>query len=207
MELGDDRFASSEELYDRLPEDVRSGFFVFGFLRHPVPRFLSGYQEISLRVEGDPRESKGKAWEAMPEGMERLAEFLAEAERRLGDSHVRRQSEYLRGVRYDFLGRVETFQSDLARVYDRLGLGALAVLPRRRSREGRAADWGYARHWHLPEDLPEELVTRIESLYRDDLDLWMRLDAGRDGAARREVASRGDWEPPSVVRASEPGDG
>ncbi len=187
-ELGKERFATSRERYLRLDEAVRRDYFTFTFLRHPVSRFLSAYQEISMRIEGSDQTSPTPAFAALPQGPEHFEAFLRRAENRLWDVHLKPQVDHLDRVRLDFIGRIETLQDDLAAIYDRLDMGRMEPLPHRRSREGRARIYRYDRHWIREEDLDAPAIERIRNLYAEDFELWQRVTEERERLAGAEAA-------------------
>ncbi len=171
-ELGHDRFAAAEIALADVEAVTRRHYFTFAFVRHPVTRFLSSYQEISMRLEQMPTQASAFAFAALPDRPERLQAFVDQAEQALWDPHIARQVDFLAGLHLDFLGRVESLQEDLATVYDRLGLAPPSVLPHRRSRRARAQVHGYERYGVRERDLAADTRDRIEALYHADLALW-----------------------------------
>ena len=205
-ELRQERFEPYEDSYRRLDAEVRRTYFTFAFVRHPVTRFLSAYQEISMRLEAPGADASRFAFEALPAGLPRLESFLDRAEQGLWDQHLKRQVDFLEGVRLDFLGRVETLEADLAAVCARIGADPPAELPRRRSREERARVYGYDRHWLREEELPERLADRVRRLYARDLELWHGVPDRGQRAARPPAAGgcsarrARPWQPPRVTK-------
>lgn len=185
---------------DALPRQSElRGYFSFAFLRDPVERLLSAYQEVSLRHEAGWRDIAERRFVALPEGMARFEAFVDELAERDWDPHVDDQCRHLEGFELDFLGLVEHLAEDLARVYERLGMGPVPELPRRRSREGRKAQYGYARHVIRPEALGAPLRERIRALYADDVALYERVLRDRAAGSRR-------WYTPYVRPTREPED-
>jgi len=185
---------------DSLPwQSELPGYFTFAFLRDPVTRLLSAYQEVSLGHEAGWRDFSDRGFIALPEGMARFEAFLDELAERHWDPHVADQCRHLEGFEPDFLGRVEHLAEDLARVYERLGMGPVAELPKRRSRESRREQHRYARHVIRPEELSASLRERIRALYADDVALYERARRERtEGSVR--------WNRPSVRPTPEPED-
>jgi len=152
------------------PETLKS-YFKFTFLRDPVSRLVSAYQEISFRHQMQDSTLISKPFMKMDDAPERFAAFLAEVEKDMWDTHVLMQSAVLGHVPMDFYGRVESFATDLQTVFDKLGLGQCPGLPRRRSRNGRKSDLGYDRFNIDHRQLPQEQIDRIRALYQEDVDL------------------------------------
>jgi SAM-dependent methyltransferase len=148
-------------------------YFTFTFLRDPINRLLSAYQEVSLRDELKDSSVVRKPFMDLGDGIERFRAFLSEIEQGKWDVHTHDQTDLLHHIPMDFYGRVESLQADLQLVFDRLGLGELPVLLQRRSREGRKQDYGYDSHYLKPEDLAAEDIDRILELYKDDVDLLL----------------------------------
>ena len=172
-------------------------YFAFAFLRDPVSRLLSAYQEVSLAQEAGWREFPNKHFLALPEGLARFEVFLDELGDRRWDPHVEDQWCHLECIELDFVGRVERLSEDLEKVYERLGMGRVPELPKRRSREGRERDYGYSRHVIRKEDLGARLRERIRSLYRDDVALYERA------FGRRRAWSVPDVRPTPLARDAE----
>lgn len=185
------REAVGGEFKGRLPPPAElEDYFVFAFLRDPVERLLSAYQEISVAHEAGWRDQSKRHFAALPESMDRFATFVEDLGGRGWDVHIEPQSRIVAGIDVDFYGSVEHLERDLTRVYETLGLGELAPLTRRRSREGRAKDRGYSKHFLHSEDLDERLIRRIREIYADDIELCERVLT-----PRRRVRS---WQPPVV---------
>lgn len=143
--------------------DIWNRYFTFAFLRDPVVRFLSAYQEISMRMER--REVERRPFASMPDDIERFLAFVDDVETHgPWNEHIAPQTAFVEGRRIDFWGRVETIQEDLQRVYARLGIGPCPPLPIRRARR---EDRYVIRRAGL--DAPT--IRRITTLYREDIDL------------------------------------
>ena len=178
-ELTKPRYAGVQRPYAALAAETRQRYFTFVFLRDPVSRLLSAYQEVSLRAEqGDPL-CADKPFAGMDEGPERFGAFLDQLERGKWDGHLREQSAYVEGIPIGFWGCVERLEEGLGEVYGVLGLGDVPDLPHRRSREGRKREYGYARHFLQEEDLAAEVVARIREIYARDVALYAAAIEGR----------------------------
>jgi hypothetical protein len=132
--------------------------FKFAFVRDPVDRFLSCWRDRVLERNHFGFDSSEHA------RMKQIGEFIAFAE---GldldrcDVHLRRQARLVDLGNIDFLGRMESFESDLERVLSKLDLKA-DFIPRQNS--------------SLPEDgrsgLDDLSRGRIERLYDSDMRLF-----------------------------------
>jgi len=171
-ELRREMYGIGESRYCELDAERRANYFTFAFLRRPVSRFLSAYQEISMRFEGAPSPSPARAFFTMEDGPERFSRFVDAAEHGLWDDHIRLQSEFLSGARVDFIGRLERFQADLAVIFARLGIEPCPILPKRRSREDRKQRYRYSRFLVEESDLDAATLARIERLLARDIDLY-----------------------------------
>ncbi len=162
-ELTQQRVGGEAKSRSEVPREVWDDYFTFAFLRDPVDRLLSAYQEVSLRIERG--ELPARPFADMPDTEERFLRFLAELESDgAWDVHVALQADFVEGRRIDFWGRVETLQEDLRKIYDRLGIGSCPPLPRRRARQPR--------RYHVARDeLAAATLARIEALYREDAEL------------------------------------
>ena len=165
---------------------MRNGYFTFAFLRRPIARTLSAYQEVSFRLEPPAEPPRALTFLEMPEGLARFGRFLEEVGEAPWDGHVHAQSDFLREAPVDFLGAVERLERDMGAVLARLGLPPLeGPMPRHRSRADRAARGGYARHAIEEGDLPPALRERIREVYAADDALYRRRPRPSDPADDR----------------------
>ncbi len=177
----------------QLDKSVLSGYFKFAFLRDPVARATSAYQEISLRQESGQPTVPTMAFSAMEDDEERFRTFVNEVACEGGDVHVIPQSNSIYGVEIDFFGRVESLEDDMQRVFTRRKLGDCPALPFRRSRSGRKSDYDYDRYNIDENSLPADLVTRIREIYHKDVSLietFCPLPALRGHEIQRPMSSQ-----------------
>ncbi len=154
-----------------LDDEVFENYFKFTFLRDPVSRATSAYQEVSWRDEMSCSTIKNKPFMQIEDDMNRFIAFLDSVTQKFWDNHVRPQYTFSVGIRMDFYGRVETLQSNLESLFESLGMGPCPAFPRCRSREGRRTVYNYDR-FNIKEDgLSQELIDRISDIYRTDIDL------------------------------------
>ncbi len=156
-----------------LTEEERADYATFAFLRDPVSRLLSGYQEISLRHEMGEGGSNSAAFAEMEDDMSRFAAFLDALEAGYLDNHVRPQVDFLEGMRIDRYGSVECLDADLQQMLAEFDVETTSPLPRRRSREGRRRDYDYARFDIEEAQIPADTLDRIRSLYAADFANYM----------------------------------
>ncbi|MEJ8567673.1 sulfotransferase family 2 domain-containing protein [Elongatibacter sediminis] len=190
------RYECEQVPVNSLDEATLDAYFTFTFLRDPVTRLVSAYQEISMRHEMKDSAIGAKPFLEMEEGPERFEAFLDEVEKDKWDKHVATQTRLLGSLPVDFHGRVETLAADLQQVFDTLDLGPCPDLPRRRSRSGRQANFGYTRFNLDHHELNPEQIARIRRLYREDVD---RVEAHCPVPALFTGESRGG--PSSQARA------
>lgn len=108
------------------PRLVTPGYVRAAFVRHPIDRFLSGWQSTVLKLN-----HFGFA-PAEHEAMKDLGTFIdwfATHDVETFDPHLRLQSALVPEGRLDLLGRMETFDDDLAALLDLIG-ATVPNLPR-----------------------------------------------------------------------------
>jgi hypothetical protein len=136
-ELNKPRYGCEPLTLQALNDEKLNPYFKFAFLRDPVSRLVSAYQEVSLRHELQDSTLPNRPFMTMHDCPERFAAFLDQVEKELWDRHLFTQRSQLAVVPMDFYGRVESFASDLQTIFDRLGLGRCPALPMRKSRSSR----------------------------------------------------------------------
>lgn len=168
-ELRRDLYECEELRYSQVDSARRQAYFAFTFLRPPVTRLLSAYQEISMRFESSPSSEPRRRFFTMDEGPARFLAFLDAAEEKLWDDHIRLQEDFVRGASIDYFGTLERFQFDLAKIFARLGIEACPTLPMRRSRASRAQRYRYAKFLIDESELDASTLARIHRLLASDL--------------------------------------
>lgn len=143
------------------------GAYRFTFVRHPADRAVSAYRSKIVRAARDVWRDRVRA----PLGLSGDTEvtfdvFLAAmeaADPRTWDPHWRPQNLLtMRGlVDYDHIGRVESFDRDLAVVREAAGLPDVPVVVRNRDAREES-----------PLDGRPELVRRVEALYANDYEVF-----------------------------------
>jgi hypothetical protein len=137
-------------------------YFKFGFVRDPLDRFISAWQDKvhqSNHFRFEPAE-----WERM-KTIEHFAAWVAGQDLRdlaHTDRHVALQSRLVDLTQVEFLGRIETFSADFAEVCGRLGL-TYAEPERRNVSEPR----GVTR-----DNASAELRSIVEEKYRRDYQVF-----------------------------------
>jgi SAM-dependent methyltransferase len=170
-EFSKPRYGTEEIKACKLDADSFRDYFTFTFLRDPLSRVTSAYQEISLRIEMNDSKTPSMAFSEMADSSERFEAFLEQLRTNHWDPHVKPQRDFTGGLELDFWGRTESLQDDLDQVFDKLGLGPCPVLPERRSRAQRKRIHGYDRYLIQPENLPAHLISLIRGIYRKDIEL------------------------------------
>ncbi len=170
-ELRKPRYECEEVALSSLDDETLGSYFKFAFLRDPVSRLVSAYQEVSFRNEMKDSRLRHKPFMDLEDNAERFDAFLDEVESGKWDPHVETQSGRLGRESMEFYGRVETLAEDLQTVFDMLNLGQCPALPKRRSRDKRKSEFGYHRFNIDHRQLSPDQVERIRSMYQDDVDL------------------------------------
>ena len=140
-------------------------YFKFAFLRDPLSRLVSLYQEVSMRQDlGDPT-ILGSEKVNNQDGITHFEKFISALETSEGDRFTQQQTQALDGLEMDFLGMVETLQSDLRKVLTRLGIEQSPELEHLRSRRSRKEQHHYQRYLLEDKAIPTQLVAQIYRLY------------------------------------------
>lgn len=123
----------------RYPTALLADYFKFAFVRHPLPRFVSTWQDKVVNNNyfdfdaGTLAEMRDNPlpFAAWVSGLD-LAD-LAHA-----DAHLVLQSSVVDLSQVDFLGRLETFDADFREVCSQVGLPAVAATPRNQTAAQRS---------------------------------------------------------------------
>lgn len=139
-----------------VPRPLVRGVFAFSFVRDPRTRVVSAWRDKILRTNslGLPHEVHARLV-SFPE----FVSWLECLDLRTCNRHFRLQSAILDVSRLDFIGRFETLAADFSHLAGILGLES-RDLPHLNATRGGQHVW------------PEDTLDRVESLYRDDLDLF-----------------------------------
>jgi hypothetical protein len=204
-ELTKPRYATEPFTLDTLDEEILRDYFKFTFLRDPVSRLASAYQEISLRHELEDSTLSLKPFMQMEEGPARFEAFLDETAENKWDHRLFNQCSLLGDVTMDFYGRVESLDKDLQSVFDRLGLGRCPELPRLKSRSSRKNRFSY-NHFNIDhQQLTAQQIGRIRHIYRDDVELLQSrcpappLQAGYSPSSQRRALEILETENPAPI--------
>jgi hypothetical protein len=144
------------------PTVAFADYFKFGFVRHPLDRFISAWQD---KVH---RQNHFRFDEETLERMktiENFAQWVAGQDLRdlrSTDRHIALQSRLVGLGEIDFLGRMESFDADFASVCNHLGLPA--VSPERRN---QSTARGVTR-----DNASDELRSIVEEKYRLDYQIF-----------------------------------
>ena len=92
-EFKKDIYEARECRYVEVEEQKRQDYFTFAFLRDPVSRLLSAYQEISMRYEMRQPRSSRRIFFAMEDTPERFQAFLDCVGDGRWDEHLRFPSD------------------------------------------------------------------------------------------------------------------
>ena len=143
----------------RYPTALFGDYLKFAFVRHPLPRFVSAWQDkvvnnnyFSFDDDTLPR---------MRGSVEAFAAWAATQpldDLQAGDPHLALQTRLIDLTQIDVLGRLETFDADFAAICERLGLPALEVRPRNTT--------------GAPATYSEELREAVAEMYRLDFQVF-----------------------------------
>lgn len=115
----------------RYPTALFADYVKFGFVRHPLPRFVSTWQDKVVNANYFGFDEAALA--RMQERPEEFAAWVAEQDLTEADQHLALQSRLIDLSQIDFLGRLETFDADFAAVCERIGLPAVPAQARHRT--------------------------------------------------------------------------
>jgi hypothetical protein len=144
------------------PTAAFAAYFKFGFVRHPLDRFISAWQNKvcdtnHFRFSAAERERM--------QTIERFAAWVAAQDvddLATTDRHIVRQARLIDLTQVDFVGRMETFGADFGDVCERIGLQWSE--PERRNRSEPS---GITR-----DSASEELRSIVEEAYRLDYQVF-----------------------------------
>lgn len=146
----------------RYPTALFGDYFKFGFVRDPLARFVSAWQDKVVNANyyrfDEPDHAR----------MQRVEEFaLWTAEHDLAavpgtDQHLALQSRLIDLSQVDFVGRIETFAADFAEVCERVG--APAGPAEARNQTGSAGASG--------PQASDELRSLVATMYRRDYQVF-----------------------------------
>ena len=167
-------YGGKDIVFHKVDKALLESYFTFTFLRDPVKRVASAYQEICYRHDTNEPGTKFRPFMELPDGIDKFAAFLKQIEDGHWDQHLRYQVVFLQALEMNFYGRVENLNADLSRLFKLLGMGPCPRLPASRSKEERAKKTGYLSHQIQTGDLPQDLKERIYEIYDVDVAMLKR---------------------------------
>lgn len=148
--------------YMSCPTGQLAGYFKFGFVRHPLDRFISAWQD---KVQDRNHFRFDRATREKMRTIENFAAWVAEQDLRdlaTTDRHVALQSRLVDLSQVDHLGRMESFDDDFSAVCREIGLPWTS--PERRN---RSAPRGITR-----DNASADLRSTVEEIYRLDYQVF-----------------------------------
>ena len=147
-----------------IPERKLNGLFRFGFVRNPVGRLVSLHRNKvintnELRVSESLREEL--------RDFNAFIEWVAGHDLTKCDGHWRLQTHLLDCERMDFIGRLETFDSDWNALVHQLGWNMSRPLVKKNPSR--------AQH----DEVNADQIRRITTLYREDFEAFYPNELGR----------------------------
>jgi hypothetical protein len=163
-------FLDDQQVDDRLlvlsltqyPTAAFADYFKFGFVRHPLDRFISAWQD-KVHQQNHFRFGPAK-WERM-KTIENFAAWVAKQDLRdlaTTDRHVALQSRLIDLTQVDYLGRMETFGSDFSAVCSTIGLEWTEPV-----RQNQSQPRGVSR-----DNASAELRSMVEEMYARDYQVF-----------------------------------
>ncbi|MCP4967870.1 MAG: sulfotransferase family protein [bacterium] len=160
-----------------IPSAMWGSATVFAFVRDPVERVLSAYQEVLLRATLYPTYLAGVDFLSLPEGSTQFDGFLDRLDQGPWDLHVAPQTEVLAGRRVDLWGTVDNLEADLLRILSAIGCPPRAEVKHHRTRADVIANRNRTAPDFARSDLSVSQLDRIKTLYHDDQELYDRVVA------------------------------
>lgn len=133
-----------------------SDYFKFAFVRHPVDRFMSAWRDkvcdrnyFGFSQEEHERMMNPEAFVAWVEGLDINS----------CDEHICAQHVLIDMDHIDMIGKLETLDQDMLRLAEKLGMPTEELAKKNQSTPRKA-------------DLNPQLRSRIERIYKNDLELF-----------------------------------
>lgn len=142
--------------WTRYPTALFGDYFKFGFVRHPLPRFVSTWQDKV--VNSNYFELDEPTLGRLRHHPEEFAAWVAGRDLTDTDQHLALQTRLIDLTQVDFLGRLETFDRDFEVVCRRLDLPVVPAAPRHRTATAQTASMLAS----------EDLQAAVADLYRLD---------------------------------------
>jgi hypothetical protein len=139
-----------------VPSGLISNFYCFAFVRDPRTRLVSAWQD---KVVGQNHFGLPADLHSELQDFSRFVDWVATKDLRNCDNHLRLQVALMNQDRVDFVGRMESFRDDFAKLCQHLGLAAKELPHRNKTPSAPAV--------YTP-----ELLRRVEELYRADLEAF-----------------------------------
>lgn len=146
----------------RYPTAVFTDYFKFAFVRHPMDRFLSAWRN---KVVDNNYFEFDEATHRQMQQVENFARWTAGhdlTDLSTADHHLALQTRLIDLTQVDYLGRLESFDTDFAAVCERIGVPATRVEVRNRTepRDGAV------------EHVSDELRSLVGEIYRHDFQVF-----------------------------------
>jgi hypothetical protein len=145
----------------RYPTALFADYFKFAFVRDPLDRFISAWQDKVVNM------NYFRFDDATHARMQRVEEFARwTADQNLGavpgtDQHLALQSRLVDLNQVDFVGRLETFDRDFAEVCQRVGAPAVPARPRNQTGAGQRR-----------EQVSDDLRYLVATMYQRDYQIF-----------------------------------
>ena len=146
------------DAYDNPYHQKWDKYFKFSFVRNPWDRMLSCFRDKTKRVLGTPYEIKLYSQFKNCSFVEFVEEVAKQGLDNF-DEHLRPQSSCM-PENIDFVGKLETFETDFKHVLQKLNIEPTDWPPKRRNSTP---------HLHYPECYNNKTVDLVTELYKEDV--------------------------------------
>lgn len=135
------------------------GYFKFAFVRNPWDRLVSCWQN---KIVSKNYFSFGKDDLDKMKSFSEFVNFVEELDIENCDIHLRLQSSLIHLDAVDYLGRIETFNSDASFVFKKLGLPPKKIVSRNVTLNKKPYQEFY----------DERLIAKVADIYRKDIQMF-----------------------------------
>ncbi|MGB3294909.1 MAG: sulfotransferase family protein [Phormidesmis sp.] len=141
------------------PPNLYRDYFKFAFVRNPWDRLVSCW--LDKAIKHNMYEFEGQKREKMRQ-FENFVDYVAGLDIENCDRHLQLQSRLIDLNHIDYIGHLETFEADLSRVCDIIGIEGNAIARKNASTERRPYQDYYT----------EAIQAKVRQIYQTDIQLF-----------------------------------